>query len=130
MCLASKIFNRDTQFVVLKNLSEDVIILSMPNAADAGIVAVLLFVCRRRNIYICIYIFIGCRAILYSLLLRTAPSHLQLLYECVCCRKIVICVCDREKKCASAFTHVDDADGAKEKKKNLYFSLFFIAHCP
>jgi hypothetical protein len=38
-------FNRDTQFVVLKNLSEDVIILSMPNAADAGIVAVYLFVC-------------------------------------------------------------------------------------
>ncbi len=82
------------------------------------------------EIYICIYICIGCRAILYSLLLRTAPSHLQLLYECVCCRKIVICVCVREKKCASAFTLVDDADGAKQekKKKNLYFSLFFNAH--
>ncbi len=42
--LSQQNFNRETQFVVLKNLSEDVIILSMPNAADAGIVAVLLFV--------------------------------------------------------------------------------------
>ena len=75
-----------------------------------------------------IYIYIGCRAILYSLLLRTAPSHLQLLYECVCCRKIVICVCDREKKCASAFAYVDDADGAKKKKIRIYIFLFSILH--
>lgn len=55
----------------------------------------------------CVYIYIrvcvwretesGCRRILYSLLLRTAPSHLQLLCKCVCCRKIVICVSDGEK---------------------------------
>jgi hypothetical protein len=49
-------FNRDTQFVVLKNLSEDVIILSMPNADDAGIVAVFLFVCMYVGDEIYIYI--------------------------------------------------------------------------
>jgi hypothetical protein len=44
-CVSRQQNSRDTQFVILKNLSEDVIILSMPNAADAGIVAVFLFVC-------------------------------------------------------------------------------------
>jgi hypothetical protein len=45
VCLASKISIETHNLSLFKNLSEDVIILSMPNAADAGIVAVLLFVC-------------------------------------------------------------------------------------
>jgi hypothetical protein len=45
VCLASKISIETHNLSFFKNLSEDVIILSMPNAADAGIVAVLLFVC-------------------------------------------------------------------------------------
>ena len=109
----------------------------MPNAA--GIVAVFLFVGDEMCIYIWSYIYIyvcvcverdresGCRRILYSLLLRTAPSHLQLLYKCMCCRKIVICVSDGEKLCASRPAHVVDvADGAKRGKKidiSLFFSL-------
>jgi hypothetical protein len=57
MCvLSQQNFNRDTQFVVLKNLSEDVIILSMPNADDAGIVAVFLFECMYVGDEIYIYI--------------------------------------------------------------------------
>ena len=69
---------------------------------------------------------IGCRAILYSLLLRTAPSHLQLLYECVSCRQIVICVCDgeNERRSARALLHVGDADGAKQRKKTKNLSFF------
>jgi hypothetical protein len=59
MCvLSQQNFNRDTQFVVLKNLSEDVIILSMPNAADAGIVAVFLFECMYVGDEI--YMYTGC----------------------------------------------------------------------
>lgn len=90
MCVSSQQNSIETHNLsFLKNLSEDVIILSMPNTADdTGIVAVFLFGYVGDEIYMNIYIYIcivrGCRAILYSLLLRTAPSHLQLLYECVC----------------------------------------------
>ena len=58
VCLASKVAIETHDLSFFKNLSEDVIILSMPNAAAAGIVAVLLFVCRRRNIYIYVYMYI------------------------------------------------------------------------
>ena len=59
VCLASKVSIETHDLSFFKNLSEDVIILSMPNAAAAGIVAVLLFVYVGDEIYIymciCIY---------------------------------------------------------------------------
>jgi hypothetical protein len=125
MCLSSKISIETHNLSFLKTFQKMSSFCPCQMLLMLGsLLFISLYVCRRRNIYI----YIGCRAILYSLLLRTAPSHLQLLYVSVCCCKIVICVCDRERRSARALFHTSTMRTGQSKKKRIYIFLFSILH--